>query len=297
MQKRDYFIDVIKIYACALVVLGHFVQSIVKSGLVEDTLLFSWFVQTVYYFHVPLFFICSGFLFQKYSVVTRLAQWKNNTFKKLLVLGVPYIVFTTITWLLKTVFSSSVNDQVDGYFKSVFLRPISPYWYLYALILIFLITPTFSNKKMAVVGIFIALVLKAITFLPFEINVYAVNIVLENLIWFVLGMGFCIFNPLNYLNTAKKVIVSVFLSVLFVVASVLFCVYRIEVSIVSFIMGLVACVATVAFFSIFSNTNIVKTIAEKLSNFTMPVFLMHTIFAAGLRNLLLKFGVENTVPI
>ena len=295
MQKRDCFIDIIKIYACILVVLGHFVQSIIKADFVDNTLLLNWFVDTISYFHVPLFFICSGYLFQKYSLVTTFSQWKNNFFKKLLALGVPYFVFSTVTWVFKTLFSSSVNDRVDGYFKSVFLQPISPYWYLYALILIFLIMPTFSNKNKALLGLGIALALKTITFLPFNINVYALNTVMQNLIWFVIGMCLSSFRILDYLKFTGRIISAVVLSFSFIVCSILLCVNNIERLFISFIMGLAGCIATLAFALIFADTKFTKNLSIRFSKYTMPVFLMHTIFAAGLRAVLQKVGISNSI--
>ncbi len=103
--------------------------------------------QTIYYFHVPLFFICSGYLYQKYSKVNSFKSWKSNVLKKALTLGVPYAAFTTATWVLKKVFSSNVNDQIGGLGDTLLLHPTAPYWYLYALFFIFLVTPTFANIK------------------------------------------------------------------------------------------------------------------------------------------------------
>ena len=74
----------------------------------------------------------------------------------------PYIAFSFATWLLKTVFSSSVNTQIGALFDTLFIHPTAPYWYLYALFFLFLITPTFRNKSMAVIGLFITLVFKAL---------------------------------------------------------------------------------------------------------------------------------------
>jgi len=143
-----------------LVVVGHFFQSMTKAGIVPETDSYQWFNQTIYYFHVPLFFICSGYLYQKLSVVNDVHSWGKNIFKKALNLGVPYFTFSFATWLLKTVFASSTNDEIGGLFDTLFLHPTSPYWYLYALLLLFLITPTFRSNSVAIVGLLVALVLK-----------------------------------------------------------------------------------------------------------------------------------------
>ena len=59
------------------------------------------------------------------------------------------------------VFSSSVNDQIGGFGDTLFFHPTSPYWYLYALFFIFLVTPTFSSVKVAAVGLIVALAAKS----------------------------------------------------------------------------------------------------------------------------------------
>ena len=161
VRTREKWVDDVKVVACILVVLGHFFQSMTKAKILPENGLYEWFNTTIYYFHVPLFFICSGYLYQKYSKVSDFKSWKKNVAKKTLALGVPYVTFSTATWVLKTVFSGSVNDQIGGLGNTLLLRPTAPYWYLYALFFIFLVTPTFSTVKMAVIGLVVAVVEQA----------------------------------------------------------------------------------------------------------------------------------------
>ena len=161
-KQREIWVDNVKVVACILVVLGHFLQSMTKAKVLPANDLYQWFNQIIYYFHVPLFFICSGYLYQKLSVVNNVHSWGRNVLKKLLVLGIPYFTFSLATWFLKTLFSSSVNSQIGGLGDILFFHPTSPYWYLYALFFLFLITPTFYSKRMAIWGLIIALVFKAI---------------------------------------------------------------------------------------------------------------------------------------
>ena len=160
MRKREKWVDDVKVVACILVVLGHFFQSMTKADILPANDLYKWFNTTIYYFHVPLFFICSGYLYQRYSKVDSIHSWYKNVLKKALVLGIPYITFSTATWILKTLFSSSVNDQIGGLGDTLLLHPTSPYWYLYALFFIFLVTPTFGNVKTGVIGLIVALIMK-----------------------------------------------------------------------------------------------------------------------------------------
>ena len=161
-KQREIWVDNVKVIACILVVLGHFFMSMVTANVLPDNDLYQWFRQTIYYFHVPLFFICSGYLYQKLSRVDEIHSWWKNVLKKALNLGVPYFVFSFATWLLKTIFSSSVNTQIGGLFDTLFIHPTAPYWYLYALFFLFLITPTFHSRSMAMIGLIIALAFKAL---------------------------------------------------------------------------------------------------------------------------------------
>lgn len=149
MKKRVYWVDYVKVIACVLVVLGHFFQSMIKSGILPANDFYKWFDTTIYYFHVPLFFICSGFLYQKFSRVNSIETWRKNISRKIIALGIPYIIFSLATWILKNVFSGAVNEQSNGLLKTLFFHPLSPYWFLYCLFFLFLIIPTFENIKMA----------------------------------------------------------------------------------------------------------------------------------------------------
>lgn len=162
VRTREKWVDDVKVIACILVVLGHFFQSMTLADILPDNDLYRWFITTIYYFHVPLFFICSGYLYQKYSKVNSVSSWCKNVTKKALALGIPYATFTTATWILKKAFSGSVNREIGGLGDTLFLHPTSPYWYLYAMFFIFLVTPTFSSVKAAVGGLVVALAAKVL---------------------------------------------------------------------------------------------------------------------------------------
>ena len=99
VKTREKWVDDVKVIACILVVLGHFFQSMTKANILSENDLYEWFNTTIYYFHVPLFFICSGYLYQKYSKVNSVGGWYRNVAKKVLALGVPYATFTTASVL------------------------------------------------------------------------------------------------------------------------------------------------------------------------------------------------------
>ncbi|MFQ8851268.1 MAG: acyltransferase family protein [Lachnospiraceae bacterium] len=259
-----------------------------KANILPENDLYEWFETTIYYFHVPLFFICSGYLYQKYSKVNSADSWCKNVVKKALALGVPYATFTTATWVLKKVFSSSVNDQIGGLSDTLFLHPTAPYWYLYALFFVFIVTPTFSGVKAAAVGLIAALAAKVLI-LTGGYSVYAVSTVLSNEIWFVLGMSICAFN----VQLKSRKVQGLICGVLFLILSILVYATEISSSAISFAMGLVACVAVILMVAGFEGKS--GKCMDFLAKYTMPIFLMHTLFAAPLRSVLMKVGIENAV--
>ena len=289
VKTREKWVDDVKVIACILVVLGHFFQSMTKANILPENDLYGWFNTTIYYFHVPLFFICSGYLYQKYSKVNSVGSWSKNVAKKALALGVPYATFTTATWVLKKVFSSSVNDQIGGLGNTLFLHPTAPYWYLYALFFIFLVTPTFSNTKVVVVELIVALAAKVLILTGGGDSVYAVSTVLSNEIWFVLGMSICAFN----VQLKGRKVQEMICGVLFIILSIMVYTAEISSSAVSFAMGLLACVAVIMLVADFEE-KFGKGL-DFLAKYTMPIFLMHTLFAAPMRSVLLKVGIENAV--
>ncbi len=289
VRTREKWVDGVKVIACILVVLGHFFQSMTKANILPENDLYEWFNTTIYYFHVPLFFICSGYLYQKYSKVNSVGSWYRNVAKKVLVLGVPYATFTTATWVLKKVFSSSVNDQIGGLGETLFFHPTAPYWYLYALFFIFLVTPTFNSVKAAAVGLVVALAAKGLILTGGGYSIYAVSTVLSNEIWFVLGMSICAFN----VQLKGRKVQGMICGVLFIILSIMVYTAEISSSAASFIMGLLACVAVIMMVAGFEEK--LGRGMEFIAKYTMPIFLMHTLFAAPMRSVLLKLGITNAV--
>lgn len=215
-----------------------------------------------------------------------MGSWCKNVTKKALALGVPYMTFTIATWVLKKVFSSSVNDQIGGLGETLFLHPTAPYWYLYALFFIFLVTPTFSSVKAAAVGLIVALAAKVLI-LTGGYGVYAVSTVLSNKIWFVLGMSICTFN----VQLKDRKVQGTILGLLFVILSIVVYTAESDDSVISFIMGLLACVAVILMVAGFEEK--FGRGMDFLAKYTMPIFLMHTLFVAPLRSILIKVGIEN----
>lgn len=191
--------------------------------------------------------------------------------------------------VLKKIFSSSVNDQIGGLGDTLFFHPTAPYWYLYALFFIFLVTPTFSSAKAASVGIIISLAAKLLILTGTGYEIYAVSTFLSNEIWFVLGMSICAFN----VQLGDRKVQGTICGLLFIILSNLVYTTEIGSAAISFAMGLLACTAVIMMVAGFEEK--FGRGMKLLAKYTMPIFLMHTLFAAPLRSVLMKVGIGNVV--
>lgn len=293
-NNRLLWIDCLKLFSCILVALGHLYMSMMVIGFISpESVYYSLIIQTVYSFHVPLFFVCSGYLYQlkksEYSFKEHVSIIKS----KALNIGIPYFAFSIITVLLKIIFSSEVNNKATPLFETLFLEPIAPYWYLYALFFIFCLIPRVKNRTILIIALCISFVIKVIYVLvPNEIYFipYIFKIIIINAVWFVLGMSLSTID-INKNNKFKKFLAIVLLCIAIGLAIVF---YRDEQSsyLLQFIIGGLFVISIVYLFASKSNYSHEKVI-KKCSEYFMPVFLMHTIFAAAMRTFILKLGITS----
>lgn len=97
-EDRYDYIDIAKGLGILMVVWAH----IMITG---------WTHQLFYAFHMPLFFLLSGLLFQKEKYPS-FGKFVVRRAKRLLV---PYVVYSVVTWAIWAVFRNMRHDEVDSY--------------------------------------------------------------------------------------------------------------------------------------------------------------------------------------
>lgn len=113
--RKDFripWIDFAKGIAIYLVVLGHIIQYIFP----ENALLF----KIIYSFHMPLFFVLSGFTFTKNTEQSYSAFVKN----KIKSLGMPYLLFLLISIFelsIKAISRQELFWKWDSFFNTILL--------------------------------------------------------------------------------------------------------------------------------------------------------------------------------
>ena len=142
MSKSNHLMALLSVWGILLVLLGHsgFEEVIILKKLSG---LHSW----IYSFHMPLFFLISGFLFSLTNPEMKQACTGKFIWKKTKRLMVPYIVLGTIIFVVKFALSGlshAVREFTVANFFKMFVIPFANYstighlWYVFTLYVIFL---------------------------------------------------------------------------------------------------------------------------------------------------------------
>ena len=102
-------------------------------------------------------------------------------------------------------------------------------------------------------------------------------------------MSICAFN----VRLKGRKVQGTILGLLFIILSIVVYTAKIQSGVIAFVMGVLACVAVILMVAGFEEK--FGTGMDLLAKYTMPIFLMHTLFAAPTRSVLLKMGVTNAV--
>ena len=146
-SKRIEYIDSLKGFAIILVVLGHVTDGYFFSRFNPAADDIFWPIcNVIYAFHMPLMMLISGYLF--YAAYIRRDEKKNVSVKwkrvliHILNMLFIYIVFSLIFGFIKMKLAGVVTDSVTADdLKGIFVKSISPFWYLYVLIIFSVVTP------------------------------------------------------------------------------------------------------------------------------------------------------------
>lgn len=276
-KNREVWIDLTKGFACILVALGHFFSSIMATEEGNGFVFLNWFVKTVYYFHVPLFFVCSGYLYQRINIKNRVLFLE----KKLVELGIPFCFFSAAKFILKN-HVENINDIIN----IIFVNPVPPYWYLYILFFLFLIIPQINKTIISLILLLISVVLRFLEpCIEYKVC-YLISRSMICLIWFVLGMviyqlgkspKFCKFIDNLYCGIA--------MCILFMVSSTIEFLYDINNWVTNTILTFIIIFGVIIIFrNISSRFKLTNT--QVIAEYSMPIYLIHTFFGVFFKDII-----------
>ena len=158
-QSRDQSLDIARGFGILLVVLGHVLDGLIASGFFPVYAQWpSLTVYVIYLFHMPLFFVISGYL------ASGRHRPAGVTIKRLIpTIVYPYFLWSVLEGLMLIYLTRYTNNHVSF---SILYRipwvPIVPYWFLYALFcchLLYLVVRRFPHRVQLAIAV-------ALFFLP-----------------------------------------------------------------------------------------------------------------------------------
>ena len=217
--------------------------------------------------------------------------------EKAWVLGVPYFVFTAMSWMLKRVTAPWVNHPAVGSVWDAFLAMPAPYWFLPVLVALFALLPRVLTVRAWGFLMLAAAGLKAYGLLgPSWLWPLLLRRVAQHGFWFASGMGLA-FTGTDWLRKPKGGRVGAACATLFLAGSVLAAVFRWWPppwrwrTWFHWSMGVLACAPALAWAARRKEDGWPDAAWRWLGRRVLPIFLMHTLFASGIRMALLALGI------
>ena len=286
-MERNVFVDKLKGYACFLVLFGHVIMGIRVAGIDIPNFFFG-LERFIWSFHVALFMFLSG------NVYRMTGEWRGKKtklgfIKHILVgLGIPYVTLSGI-YILINAFVGQVNTQLS--FKDFLLiwkTPVVQYWFLYALFFLFCIWTILSgllkNWLITLLVVATGYILSAL-----GISLGDFDIVFQSALAF--GLGSCLdVSALTKIPTAGKIAV-LLAHVLTGTALVYF--NMVELAFVKEAMVLFGIYSSIIFISLIGEIKAVNRFLTFMNKYSFQTYLLHTIFTAGARIVMLRLGVAH----
>ena len=275
MKNKIDWVDNAKGLGIVLVVFGHVWRGVFAKGLLKSNDTFLFVDDIIYSFHMPLFFLISGFFINK-----SLSKYgrKELIINKVKTVMYPYFVWSVIQILINILLSKYTNNSSDLWsILKIIYEPIAPFWYLYSIFLMYILSVMLINVDMKL-KLFLGTILY---FLP-STNIVIVDNLFNFYIYFVLGSFF--FKKINDFN---KPVLSLFFSIplfliFFYCYTTIFKINDIRFYLIPALIGGII---------VFSSSKILRQsrIFKYLGNESLIIFLLHIFFTAGTRIFLYSF--------
>lgn len=272
--KRLNYIDFLQFIGPIFVIIGHAMNGLTYNPILNP--IKDW----IYIFHMPLFFFISGYLFI-YKEGLQNKSYKDFIKGKFLRLMLPYIVLNIIFIIPKFLGSAFIKDQVEfslQYFIYIFLAPRANIWghlwFLFALFLVYLISPIFEvirkNKKKVYWVILIIACLLIFLFRPIHSDWFAANDLQKDLLYFVIGMLIA-YVPIEKIKNKLNKSGIIALIVLDVALSIIWGFYK-DIQIIQLLIGINTIFILFAIPIVF---NINNKFITKQAKYSFAIYIMH----------------------
>ena len=290
-----------------LVVIGHAAGGLIDSPLGGGETGLRWLFYAIYLFHMPLFFLLSGLL-----VGERVAA-DRALFLRGLIPGIvwPYFLWSAVQFTVIVAMGSLVNRPAGAWLPTLLALPwrtVSQFWFLYALFwmhlaagLLLPLHPRGGKGALLALGLALKLLVACV---PLDVTI---KLVANNLVWYALGAVLGVGGVDRMLALARGRARAVTLLARAVFAGTLGWAVRTAdqdfavspspmLASEAWRLGAIpAALAGVWLVLQLGSCGLVSSqggaAAAALGRRTMPVFVLHVLFIAGLRIVLVRLGL------
>ena len=192
LKLRLNWIDYAKGIGIIFVVFGHVIKGLYSSKLIDPTF-FDYAVNFVYSFHMPLFFILSGYFFVKSFLKRGTQQFVLNKVETILY---PFVIWSLLQTFIEIKLSAYTNNHVkSSELLTCLYLPRSQFWFLFALFFINILNVFFFNisKKW---GVFISNFVCVVYYL-INYQLYIFDKTFVNLVYFAFGIILSQYNTIT----------------------------------------------------------------------------------------------------
>ena len=295
-MKKLSWLECIRGGVIVLVVLGH-LTPIDGSSLLR---------KYISLFHMPLFFCISGFLYGYKEII----GLKSVVFvrKKMIALGIPYIVFSLAYIVLNSLFKSVVStntvvDLKDALF--ILVKPVAQYWFIWTLIIYFCISAVFiqTEKKIiitAIISIVVSIVFRGITYND-ELVAYTKTIIWMS--YFLIGSVIGVHYRKKAITpkTAKCLLLLLPLSIICYFSLGTYYINNttkgLAHSTIQFVIGLFGIIGFSLIVILISKIRMFNNLLVYIAKYSWYTYLLHSYFTASTKVVITKLNLQNYVLV
>ena len=280
MRERVDWIDAAKGFTMLLVIIGHCVDGYLKAHIFPSyTKQLQFVFDFLYSFHMPLFFILSGFLYY-YS-------YNNSNFERIKTKAIELIVlyfgYSIVQCLIQIVMAGKINRNIS--FSDILLLPlytVPPYWYLYVLAFLYVIS--YILRPLNKMKFCVAIGLCVFSVVCVHIKIFSLSNIAYYLLFFTIG-GII---ALNRYDKRYKKTYSLLLVLLYLSTTILGHWFGMKSIVNAFLLSMIVLTA-------FCSFDCVKSIwlFNICGRYCLPIYLLHSYLTAGTRVVLKVLHINN----
>lgn len=272
---RLQWLDAARGIGIVLVVYAHGARAL--PDVLPHPQLFRQVDQVIYAFHMQLFFLLAG-LVSRTALNRSRSRYLNE---KVITVVYPYLVWSLIYWALELMFASHVNSPISAdSILYIWFKPIEHLWFLYVLFICQVLVAAMWPRILVLIAISMWCI-----FGP--LPAISVPALWTHFPWFTAGLLLSPFLMRGLRDVPKHVVVAMGVALLFGLVGAIATnepVARLS----GFLMAGAGIALTIATAVILRSLWLIRYLGEA----SLSIYLMHTIFSAGAREIL-----EVTYPV